>query len=274
MDERFNNWISAKKKQKVENDTIKHADLKRFLNDCNALIFPGYVDNVDNLESYIDNKVEDVKKDLLVLLKCINDIQALNEYCNDYECAIESFLNKLPELEELIQTDIQALFDGDPAAKSKKEIIICYPGLKAIVTYRLAHILYDMNIPILPRALSEYAHSKTGIDIHPGAKIGSYFFIDHGTGIVVGETTEIGSHVKIYQGVTLGALSLSKGHDLFGSKRHPTICDNVTIYSGASIFGGETIIGKNCTIGSSSYITSSVEEDTIVTIKGQIKKHK
>ncbi len=274
MNDRFNSWISAKKNQKVENDTIKHADLKRFLNDCNALLFPGYVDNVSNLESYIDQKVNDIKIDLTVLLKCINDIQALNEYCNDYECAVESFLNKLPELEELIETDIQALFDGDPAAKSKKEIIICYPGLKAIVTYRLAHILYDMNIPILPRALSEYAHSKTGIDIHPGAKIGPYFFIDHGTGIVIGETTEIGAHVKIYQGVTLGALSLSKGHDLFGSKRHPTIMDNVTIYSGASIFGGETIIGKNCTIGSSSYIVSSVEEDTIVTIKGQIKKHK
>jgi serine O-acetyltransferase len=274
MNDRFNSWISAKKNQKVENDTIKHADLKRFLNDCNALLFPGYVDNVSNLESYIDQKVNDIKIDLTVLLKCINDIQALNEYCNDYECAVESFLNKLPELEELIETDIQALFDGDPAAKSKKEIIICYPGLKAIVTYRLAHILYDMNIPILPRALSEYAHSKTGIDIHPGAKIGPYFFIDHGTGIVIGETTEIGEHVKIYQGVTLGALSLSKGHDLFGSKRHPTIMDNVTIYSGASIFGGETIIGKNCTIGSSSYIVSSVEEDTIVTIKGQIKKHK
>jgi len=274
MNDRFNSWISAKKNKKVENDTIKHADLKRFLNDCNALLFPGYVDNVSNLESYIDQKVNDIKIDLTVLLKCINDIQALNEYCNDYECAVESFLNKLPELEELIETDIQALFDGDPAAKSKKEIIICYPGLKAIVTYRLAHILYDMNIPILPRALSEYAHSKTGIDIHPGAKIGPYFFIDHGTGIVIGETTEIGAHVKIYQGVTLGALSLSKGHDLFGSKRHPTIMDNVTIYSGASIFGGETIIGKNCTIGSSSYIVSSVEEDTIVTIKGQIKKHK
>jgi serine O-acetyltransferase len=131
-----------------------------------------------------------------------------------------------------------------------------------------------MNIPILPRALSEYAHSKTGIDIHPGAKIGPYFFIDHGTGIVVGETTEIGSHVKIYQGVTLGALSLSKGHALNGSKRHPTICDNVTIYSGASIFGGNTIIGANSTIGSSAYIVSSVEEDTIVTIEGQVKKRK
>lgn len=274
MNDNFNNWILEKKSRKVENDTIKHQDLKKFINDCNALLFPGYVENVTDLNKYIDKKVEDIKSDLLLLLKCINDIQTLTEYCNDYECAIETFLNSLPAVEKLIQTDIHALFDGDPAAKSEKEIIICYPGLKAIVTYRIAHILYDMNIPILPRALSEYAHSKTGIDIHPGAKIGPYFFIDHGTGIVIGETTEIGSHVKIYQGVTLGALSLSKGHDLYGSKRHPTICDNVTIYSGASIFGGETIIGKNCTIGSSAYIVSSVEEDTIVTIEGQIKKHK
>jgi len=272
MDKRFEDWIKNKKTEKVENDTIKHADLKKFLNDCNALLFPGYVDNVSDLSSYIDKKIVDIRNDLNLLLNCINDIQALNDYCNDYECAIETFLNHLPEVSDLIDTDIQALYDGDPAAKSKKEIIICYPGLKAIVTYRIAHILYDMNIPILPRALSEYAHSKTGIDIHPGAKIGAYFFIDHGTGIVIGETTEIGEHVKIYQGVTLGALSLSKGHKLYGSKRHPTICDNVTIYSGASIFGGETIIGKGSTIGSSAYIVESVEENTIVTINGQIKK--
>jgi len=274
MNDRFNEWILEKKKKKVENDTIKHNDLKRFLNDCKALLFPGYVDNVSNLSEYIDKKVEDIKADLLILLTCINDIETLNDYCNGYDCVIDEFLNRLPLIEGLIDTDIQALYDGDPAAKSKKEIIICYPGLKAIVTYRIAHILYEMNIPILPRALSEYAHSKTGIDIHPGAKIGPYFFIDHGTGIVVGETTEIGSHVKIYQGVTLGALSLSKGHALNGSKRHPTICDNVTIYSGASIFGGNTIIGANSTIGSSAYIVSSVEEDTIVTIEGQVKKRK
>ena len=274
MNDNFNSWIKNKKNKKVENDTIKHADIKKFINDCNALFFPGYVENVSNLDEYIDKKITDIKSDLKLLLNCINDIESMTECCGDYECVIDSFLNRLPEVDALIETDIQALFDGDPAAKSKKEIIICYPGLKAIVTYRVAHILYDMNIPLLPRALSEYAHSKTGIDIHPGAKIGPYFFIDHGTGIVIGETTEIGAHVKIYQGVTLGALSLSKGHDLYGSKRHPTICDNVTIYSGASIFGGETIIGKNCTIGSSAYIVSSVEENTIVTIEGQIKKRK
>lgn len=274
MNDVFNKWIKEKKNGKVENDTIKHEDLKSFIKDCNALFFPGYVEIVCDLNKYIDKKIEDVKDDLKRLLTCINDIEAMNEYCGDYECVIETFLNKLPEVEWLIKTDVQALFDGDPAAKSEKEIIICYPGLKAIVTHRIAHILYEMNIPLLPRALSEYAHSKTGIDIHPGAQIGPYFFIDHGTGIVIGETTKIGKNVKIYQGVTLGALSLSKGHDLYGSKRHPTISDNVTIYSGASIFGGETVIGKNCTIGSSAYIVSSVEEDTIVTIEGQIKKHK
>ena len=139
--------------------------------------------------------------------------------------------------------------------------------------HRIAHALHLLGIPILPRALSEYAHSKTGIDIHPASTIGKYFFIDHGTGIVIGETCVIGEHVKIYQGVTLGALSLREGQKLKGTKRHPTIMDNVTIYSGASIFGGETIIGENTTIGSSAFITSSVESNMIVTIQGQKKKH-
>ena len=270
----FEKWIKEKKNNKVERDTINHQDLKKFLNDCQSLLFPGYIDIVDNVSEYIDKKVNDIKNDLKYLLENINDIETLKQYCDSYECVVDSFLNSLPEIDELIKTDIEALFDGDPAAKTKKEIIICYPGLKAIVTYRIANILYKLNIPILPRALTEYAHSKTGIDIHPGATIGPYFFIDHGTGIVIGETTEIGSHVKIYQGVTLGALSLSKGHDLNGTKRHPTIKDNVTIYSGASIFGGNTIIGANSTIGSNAYITSSVDDYMVVTIQGQSKKHK
>ena len=273
MSDIFNKWINEKKNNKVDRDTIKHKDLKKFINDCQALLFHGDIDNVEDINQYIDKKVEDVKQDLLNLLICINDIETLKQYCDSYECVVESFLEKLPEIDKLIQTDIDALYDGDPAAKTKKEIIICYPGLKAIVTYRIANILYKLDIPILPRALTEYAHSKTGIDIHPGATIGPYFFIDHGTGIVIGETTEIGAHVKIYQGVTLGALSLSKGHDLNGTKRHPTIKDNVTIYSGASIFGGKTIIGENSTIGSNAFITSSVEKNTIVTISGESKKH-
>ncbi len=269
----FNNWIIEKKNEKINNEYIRFRDIKKFINDVNALFFPGSVDRIDTLKNYIDNKIKEIEEDLNILLNSIKDIEKFED-CNSCGCLIKKFFEKLPLVDELIKTDIQALFDGDPAAKSKTEIIICYPGLKAIFIHRIAHILYELNIPILPRAMTEYAHSKTGIDIHPGAKIGPYFFIDHGTGIVIGETTEIGAHVKLYQGVTLGALSLSKGHDLNGTKRHPTILDNVTIYSGASIFGGSTVIGKNSTIGSSAFITSSVDDDMIVTIEGQTKKHK
>ena len=149
------------------------------------------------------------------------------------------------------------------------EIIFAYPGLFAIMVYRLAHELYLMEVPMLPRIMTEYAHSITGIDIHPGVKIGKNFFIDHGTGIVIGETAVIGDNVKIYQGVTLGALSTRGGQKLRGKRRHPTISDNVTIYAGASILGGDTVIGENCTIGSNVFITSSVAPDTTVTNKNQ-----
>ena len=154
--------------------------------------------------------------------------------------------------------DLDAIYDGDPAANSRSEIILCYPGFFAIFIYRIAHELTKLSVPILPRVLSEFAHSKTGIDIHPEAEIGHHFFIDHGTGIVIGQTTKIGNYVKIYQGVTLGALSLKDAQKLKTKKRHPTILDNVTIYSEASIFGGETIIGPNVTIRSNSFITESV----------------
>ena len=184
------------------------------------------------------------------------------------------FFKKIPKIREYVDTDVQAFYDGDPAAYNYNEIILCYPGLQAIFIYRIAHILHKIGVPILPRAVSEYAHSQTGIDIHPGATIDEYFFIDHGTGIVIGETCIIGKHVKIYQGVTLGALSLSACQGLRNIKRHPTIKDNVTIYSGASIFGGETIIGNNTTIGSSVFITSSVEDNMLVTLEGQNKKRK
>ena len=162
--------------------------------------------------------------------------------------------------------DVQAAFDGDPAAKTKEEIIFCYPGLFAIFVYRMAHELYRLKVPFIPRIMSEYAHGHTGIDINPGAVIGEYFFIDHGTGIVIGETTEIGDHVKIYQGVTLGALSTRSGQLLRDVKRHPTIEDNVTIYSSASILGGETVLGKGSVIGGNAFITSSVAPGTRVSV--------
>lgn len=179
------------------------------------------------------------------------------------------FFRKIPKIREFVETDVQAFFDGDPAAYNYNEIILCYPGLFAITVNRIAHELHLLGVPLIPRMMTEYAHSKTGIDIHPGATIGKYFFIDHGTGIVVGETTIIGEHVKVYQGVTIGALSTRGGQRLKGAKRHPTIEDNVIIYAGASILGGETVIGNGAVIGSNAFITNSIEPDSRVSIKNQ-----
>ena len=180
-----------------------------------------------------------------------------------------AFFRAIPQVRALVQTDLQAAYDGDPAASGKDEVIFSYPGLFAITVYRLAHVLYTLGVPMIPRIMTEHAHSVTGIDIHPGATVGEYFFIDHGTGIVIGETTIIGNHVKIYQGVTLGALSTRGGQNLRGKRRHPTIEDNVTIYAGASILGGETVIGKNAVIGSNAFITASIAPGTAVTPKTQ-----
>ena len=180
-----------------------------------------------------------------------------------------AFLQTIPAIRAVVQTDVQAAYDGDPAATSKDEIIFSYPGLFAITVYRLAHELQKLSVPMIPRIMTEYAHSITGIDIHPGATIGAYFFIDHGTGIVIGETTVIGEGVKIYQGVTLGGLSTRGGQNLRGKKRHPTIENNVTIYANASILGGETVIGAGSVIGSNAFITESVAPCTTVTNKSQ-----
>ncbi|MCR5356671.1 MAG: serine O-acetyltransferase [Lachnospiraceae bacterium] len=179
----------------------------------------------------------------------------------------KAFFDRIPRIREYIETDLLAAYDGDPAAGCFEEIILAYPGLMAITVYRMAHELYLEQVPVLPRLMTEYAHSKTGIDIHPGATIDKYFFIDHGTGIVVGETAVIGKNVKIYQGVTIGALSTRGGQKLSGKKRHPTICDNVTIYAGASILGGDTVIGENAVIGGNAFITRSIEANTRVSMK-------
>lgn len=179
----------------------------------------------------------------------------------------ERFISRLPYIQKMLLMDVQAGFDGDPAAKSKEDIIFSYPGLFAIYVYRIAHELYVQNVPFIPRIMTEYAHGKTGIDINSGAEIGRYFFIDHGTGIVVGETTHIGDYVKLYQGVTLGALSTRKGQQLSGVKRHPTIGDHVTIYANSTILGGETVIGSYSVIGGNSFITESVPAHTRVSIK-------
>lgn len=183
------------------------------------------------------------------------------------EAIVQEFLGTLPQLRATLSTDVQAAFDGDPAAGDTDEIIFSYPGLYAISVYRIAHELHKLQVPLIPRIMTEHAHNLTGIDIHPGATIGEYFFIDHGTGVVIGETCVIGNHVKLYQGVTLGALSTRGGQTLKGARRHPTLEDDVTVYSGASILGGETIIGKGATIAGNVFLTQSVPPHTRVTMK-------
>jgi serine O-acetyltransferase len=180
------------------------------------------------------------------------------------------FLERLPELRTRLAADVQAAYDGDPACKSLDEVIFCYPGLEAITVYRLAHLLYELDIPFIPRMMTEWAHSRTGIDIHPGATIGEYFFIDHGTGVVIGETTHIGDHVKLYQGVTLGALSFAtdgEGNLVRGHKRHPTLEDRVVVYANATILGGNTVVGHDAVIGSSVWLTQSVAPNTTVVLE-------
>ena len=180
-----------------------------------------------------------------------------------------NLLENLPEIQQALLKDAQAGFEGDPAARTVDEIILTYPGFFAVFVYRIAHFLYKQDVPLLPRMMTEYAHNITGIDIHPGATIGEYFFVDHGTGIVIGETTVIGNRVKLYQGVTLGALSTKSGQRLAGKKRHPTIEDNVIIYSGASILGGDTVIGEGAVIGGNAFIVRSVPARTIVRMLNQ-----
>lgn len=204
-------------------------------------------------------KIDDIKKNISKLyLKIV--------FKNSKNSNLEDFIKQLDNIKEVLKKDLEFFFDSDPACKSYDEIILTYPGFRAIFSYRISHIFYNQKEYLTARIISEYAHSKTGIDIHPGAKIGEYFFIDHGTGIVIGETTIIGHHVKIYQGVTLGALSLKNGRGLENEKRHPTVCDNVTIYANASIFGGKTVIGSNAIIGANCIVLKSVKENERVVL--------
>ena len=244
-----------------------------------TIIFPGYYKNKNYKIYTIRNNTSMLLEDIIYNL--IKQITIVLKYVPSYEKAdnevIEQaaeritfdFLDTVPKIREYIETDIQAAYDGDPAAYNKDEIISSYPGLYATFVNRVAHELYLLGVPLIPRIMTEHAHSLTGIDIHPGTTIGKYFFIDHGTGIVIGETTVIGDNVKIYQGVTLGALSTRGGQKLKNKKRHPTISDNVTIYSGASILGGETVIGKDVVIGGNAFITTSVPAGAKVSVKSQ-----
>jgi len=238
------------------------------------IVFPGYFrENTyrmynakHNLSMLMEDVMYNLNKQIRLILQSSLDDGAAKEKAQDI-CL--EFFRRIPGLRATVQTDVEAAYAGDPAATSTDEIIFCYPGLFAITVYRLAHELYGLGVPMLPRIMTEYAHGITGIDIHPGATIGNFFFIDHGTGIVIGETTIIGENVKVYQGVTLGGLSTRAGQGLRGRKRHPTIEDNVTIYANASILGGETVIGHDSVIGANAFITHSIPAFTTVSIKSQ-----
>ena len=245
------------------------------LNDILSLIFPGYKTaellDRDTLRYITGEKVNRI---ILMLTKEVqksfvyvkNSTTVESSHCYKMaEQAALALIDELPELRRMVALDVQAAYLGDPAAVSTEEVIVSYPGLEAIVVHRIAYFLHNCGVPVIPRIMSEYVHGKTGIDIHPGATIGESFCIDHGTGIVIGETTVIGNNVKIYQGVTLGALSVKK--DLQDKKRHPTVEDDVTIYAGATILGGETVIGKGSTIGGNTWVTKSVPAGTVLTIK-------
>lgn len=243
------------------------------------ILFPGYFTQATieevNLEYYLGQEVTSLYQKLSTQI-----VWSVKHDCYRYEHACLEcnqqgrdkslrLIESLPEMRRMLSLDVKAAFEGDPASRSYDQIIFSYPGLFAITVHRIAHVLYDLEVPLLPRIMSEYAHSKAGIDIHPGAEIGESFFIDHGTGVVIGETAEIGERVRIYQGVTLGALSIPRGAgpSMQGMKRHPTIEDDVVIYAGATILGGDTTIGARSVIGGNVWLTDSVPPDTKVMLK-------
>lgn len=231
--------------------------VEAFVETLLAILFPAYSVKKNVSKEQLEEEIEKNKKQLEVLLLHIEADLTLSA-----SEIINQFYDELPAIYDLLLKDADALEKGDPAARGVEEVMRSYPGFYAISIFRIANALFKLNVPFIPRIFTELAHSKTGIDIHPGATIGEYFFIDHGTGIVIGETTKIGDNVKIYQGVTLGALSVKKV--LAETKRHPTIEDNVVIYAGATILGGKTIIGENSVIGGNSWITESIESNSMV----------
>ncbi len=271
-------------------DSEKRLDRERIIWVCDTvrqLLFPGYFEyrriQGHTVRYHVGELLEAVSYELS------KQVEKAFDFADGQECpggrddggnreraeqAVAQFLRRLAHLRELLAKDVQAAYEGDPAASSTDEVIFSYPGLYAVTVFRVAHELHALGIPMIPRIMTEHAHSLTGIDIHPGADIGEYFFIDHGTGVVIGETTVIGSHVKIYQGVTLGGLSTKGGQSLRSVKRHPTLKDHVTVYAGASILGGETVVGEGAVIGSNAFITSSVPDHTRVSIKNPELQYK
>jgi serine O-acetyltransferase len=243
-------------------EDITKANIKYFLGTTLASVYTRLTSEVEKSLKYICRKITECPRDV-----CLKRAQVV----------VKELLEEIPEIREVLSGDIEAAYSGDPAAVSTEEVILSYPCVLAITTYRIAHELYLRGVPLIPRIMSEHVHSLTGIDIHPGAKIGKNFFIDHGTGVVIGETTEIGDNVKLYQGVTLGALSFQKdekGQIIRGIKRHPTIGNNVVIYSGATLLGADAIIGDNVVIGGNVWITSPVAPGTKITIARPELKYK
>ncbi len=271
---------------------LDHSPLPRYeevitaLEDMREILFPGYRRreglHLGNVGYYIGDLIDGLHDRLIIQISraMAHESRVRGEQTDDSDPAAGhearaqditlELLARIPDMRRLLATDAQAAYDGDPACQNLDEVIFCYPGLEAITVYRIAHELYKLEVPFIPRMLCEWAHKETGIDIHPGATIGDHFFIDHGTGVVIGETTEIGSHVKIYQGVTLGALSFptdADGNIIRTMKRHPTIEDRVVIYASATILGGKTVIGHDSVVGSSVWLTRSVEPHTTVMLE-------
>ena len=237
------------------------------IDDLSKITFPGYFGAEKFLsgESYAEGILvslyEKLKSQIKMTLCGHGSKEEINKKAEELTL---KFMEQIPKVQDLLMKDVDATLAGDPAAGSKDEVILAYPGLYTIFIYRYAHVLYELKVPLLPRIMSEYAHGKTGIDINPGATIGEYFCIDHGTGIVIGETAIIGDYVKIYQGVTIGALSTRKGQALSGIKRHPTIEDHVIIYANATILGGDTVVGRNATVAGNTFVTESIPADAKV----------
>ena len=291
--DKLNSWLDNTLPEIVttlESDTLCTLQLKNeeglnisgrnqiyeILDDLLAVLFPGAFSkvalNTSDLKTYIDNKLRALARDLKSIIEIILTHHCTIGLCENCNCemlaldVVKELISKIPSIRKILIIDVNAAFDGDPAAKSIDEVILSYPAIEAIATYRIAHLLYDLKVPLIPRILTERAHSNTGIDINPGAVIGEGFFIDHGTGVVIGETCVIGKRVKVYQGVTLGALSPfdKNGLPRKGEKRHPDIEDNVIIYANATILGGRTVVGKGAVVGGNTWITRSVPAGDVV----------